>query len=58
LTQGEGTQDIFVHMETLRRYGVAELRPGESLLVRFSDGPKGLMAAEVRPLDAVLAMPQ
>jgi cold shock CspA family protein len=28
LTQGEGTQDIFVHMETLRRYGIAELRPG------------------------------
>ena len=58
LTQGEGTQDIFVHMETLRRYGIAELRPGESLLVRFGDGPKGLMAAEVRPLDAALAMPQ
>ena len=58
LTQGVGTPDIFVHMETLRRYGIAELRPGESLLVRFGDGPKGLMAAEVRPLDAVLAMPQ
>lgn len=57
LTQGEGTQDIFVHMETLRRYGIAELRPGESLLVRFGDGPKGLMAAEVRPLDVVLPMP-
>jgi CspA family cold shock protein len=57
LTQGEGTQDIFVHMETLRRYGIAELRPGESLLVRFGDGPKGLMAAEVRLLDAVLPAP-
>jgi CspA family cold shock protein len=57
LTQGEGTQDIFVHMETLRRYGIAELRPGESLLVRFGDGPKGLMAVEVRPLDAVLPRP-
>ncbi|MDQ6703942.1 MAG: CspA family cold shock protein [Pseudomonadota bacterium] len=57
LTQGEGTQDIFVHMETLRRYGIAELRPGESLLVRFGDGPKGLMAAEVRPLNAALPMP-
>ena len=57
LTQGEGTQDVFVHMETLRRYGIAELRPGESLLVRFGDGPKGPMAAEVRPLDAILPMP-
>jgi len=57
LTQGDGTQDIFIHMETLRRYGIAELHPGESLLVRFGDGPKGLMAAEVRPLDAVLPAP-
>ncbi len=57
LTQGEGTQDIFVHMETLRRYGLAEVRPGESLLVRFGDGPKGLMAAEVRPLDAAMPIP-
>ena len=54
LTRGEGTEDIFVHMETLRRYGITELRPGESFLVRFGDGPKGLMAAEVRPLEAGL----
>ncbi len=51
LSRGEGTEDIFVHMETLRRYGITELKPGDSFLVRFGDGPKGLMAAEVRPLD-------
>jgi CspA family cold shock protein len=49
LTRGEGTPDIFVHMETLRRFGIAELRPGQFVLVRFGPGPKGLMAAEVRP---------
>jgi len=49
LTRGEGTEDIFVHMETLRRYGLTELRPGQFVLVRFGPGPKGLMAAEVRP---------
>ncbi|RTM01755.1 cold-shock protein [Ancylobacter aquaticus] len=49
LTRGEGTEDIFVHMETLRRHGLAELRPGQMVLVRFGPGPKGLMAAEVRP---------
>src|SRR4249920_2360010 len=49
LTRGEGTEDIFVHMETLRRYGLAELRPGQTVLVRHGPGPKGLMAAEVRP---------
>jgi CspA family cold shock protein len=49
LTRGEGTEDIFIHMETLRRYGIAELRPGQTVLVRFGPGPKGLMAAEVQP---------
>lgn len=49
LTRGEGTPDIFVHMETLRRYGLTELRPGQIVLVRFGPGPKGLMATEVRP---------
>jgi cold shock protein len=54
LSQGEGTQDIFVHMKTLRRCELAELRPGESVLVRFGTGPKGLMAVEVRPLELAL----
>jgi CspA family cold shock protein len=49
VTRGEGTEDIFVHMETLRRFGIAELRPGQVVLVRFGPGPKGLMAAEIRP---------
>ena len=49
LTRGDGTEDIFVHMETLRRYGLAELRPGQVVYVRYGDGPKGLMAAEIRP---------
>ena len=49
LTRGEGTPDIFVHMETLRRYGMTELRPGQTVLVRFGPGPKGMMATEVRP---------
>ena len=49
LTQGEGTEDIFVHMETLRRFGITELRPGQTVMVRFGQGPKGRMAAEIRP---------
>ena len=51
LTRGEGTEDIFVHMETLRRYGFIDPKPGDTMLARFGPGPKGLMAAEVRPLD-------
>ena len=52
LTRGDGTEDIFIHMETLRRFGITELRPGQTVLVRYGDGPKGLMVAEIRPLQA------
>jgi CspA family cold shock protein len=55
LTRGEGTEDIFVHMETLRRYGFIDPKPGDSMLARFGPGPKGLLAVEVRPLDGVRA---
>ncbi|MEO0544700.1 MAG: cold-shock protein [Pseudomonadota bacterium] len=49
LTRGEGTEDIFIHMETLRRFGLTELRPGQVVIVRFGNGEKGLMAAEIYP---------
>jgi cold shock protein len=56
LTRGEGTPDIFVHMETLRRFGMTELRPGQFVLVRYGPGPKGMMAAEVRPESGPLGL--
>ena len=49
VSRGEGTEDIFVHMETLRRFGLTELRPGQLVIVRFGPGGKGLMAAEIYP---------
>jgi cold shock protein len=55
LTRGEGTEDIFVHMETLRRYGFIDPKPGDTMLARFGPGPKGLLAVEVRPLDGLRA---
>ncbi|TDR93286.1 cold-shock protein [Enterovirga rhinocerotis] len=54
LTRGDGSPDIFVHMETLRRYGIAELKPGDRVLVRYGDGSKGTMAAEVRFAESAL----
>ncbi len=48
VTKGDGHPDIFVHMEVLRKYGINELVPGQFVFVRFGDGPKGQMAAEVR----------
>jgi CspA family cold shock protein len=49
--EGEGSPDIFLHMEVLRRYGLAEVRPDQELFVRYGPGEKGLMASEIRLVD-------
>ena len=48
VSEGEGKPDIFVHMEILRKTAISELLPDQWVYVRFGDGPKGQMAAEVR----------
>ena len=51
VSRGPNTPDIFVHMETLRRYGIRELRQGQRVRVRAGDGPKGELAAEIAVVD-------
>ena len=43
--------DIFVHIETLRRCGLEDLIPGDAVRVRFANGPKGLVVADIRTGD-------
>lgn len=40
-------EDVFLHVEVLRRSGLADLQPGEALAIRVIDGKRGRMAAEV-----------
>ncbi|NBB98318.1 MAG: cold shock domain-containing protein [Alphaproteobacteria bacterium] len=47
-------EDVFVHMETLRRAGLAELMPGEAIAIRVVDGERGRMAALIEPWEAAL----
>ncbi|MCK4712781.1 MAG: CspA family cold shock protein [Marinosulfonomonas sp.] len=43
--------DVFVHVEVLRRSGLADLQPGEAVCIRVIDGERGHMAAQVVPWD-------
>lgn len=45
-----GGNDIFLHMETLRRAGIVEVVPDQGLHVRITPGEKGALVAEVEPL--------
>lgn len=42
------TEDIFVHMETLREANLGDIQPGQRLEARVADGRKGLTAVELR----------
>lgn len=46
------SDDVFVHVEVLRRSGLADLQPGEAICVRVVDGERGQMAAQVLSWDA------
>jgi CspA family cold shock protein len=51
VSRGPDTPDVFVHMETLRRFGIRELRQGQRVRIRTGDGPKGELAAEISVVD-------
>ena len=47
VTRGEGTDDVFIHIETLRRFGADDILPGQALQIRIGNGPKGPLVAEI-----------
>ena len=47
-------EDVFVHIEVLRRSGFADLQPGEAVGLRVIEGKRGRMASEVLPWDTGL----
>lgn len=46
--------DVFLHMETLRRSGMADLQPGEAIGLRTVTGERGWMAVSIEPWESAL----
>ncbi len=48
-------EDVFIHIEVLRRSGLSDLQPGEALAIRVIEGRRGRMAMEVNAWEAALS---
>lgn len=46
--------DVFIHIEVLRRSGLADLQPGEAIAVRVTEGQRGRLAISVGPWESAL----
>ena len=46
--------DVFIHIEVLRRSGFADLAPGEAVCLRVIEGKRGWMAAQVLSWEVAL----
>ena len=43
----DDNEDIFVHIEVLRKSGLSNLQAGEAIALRVMEGKRGKMAADV-----------
>jgi CspA family cold shock protein len=53
-TNGAASGDIFVHMDTLRKCNIRELRQHQRVMVRAAMTPRGLMAIDVQLLPGIV----
>ena len=47
-------EDVFIHMEVLRKSGFAELQPGEAVGLRIVEGERGRMAVAIASWETAL----
>lgn len=48
------SEDVFIHVEVLRRSGFADLAPGEAVCLRVIEGRRGRMAAQITSWEVAL----
>lgn len=48
------SEDVFLHVEVLRRSGLADLQPGEAVSLRVVEGKRGRMATQVTSWESAL----
>lgn len=51
VSQKDGAQDIFVHMETMRQADILNVEPGDAVMVRIGKGEKGPLVVEITRAD-------
>jgi CspA family cold shock protein len=49
-------EDVFVHLDVLRRCGLSDLQPGEAVCLRITDGRRGRMARQVMSWEAAVIL--
>lgn len=50
IAQDDGGPDVFVHFSAIAGTGYRNLEEGQRVVFETSQGPKGLQAADVRPV--------
>ncbi len=48
------SEDVFIHIEVLRRSGLSDLQPGEAICIGAREGRRGRMAVLVKSWDSVV----
>lgn len=47
-------EDVFIHIEVLRRSALADLQPGEAVVLRVAEGDRGRLATQVSTWESAL----